>query len=69
MHDPNTVAGMGAAASKADSAATVARMKAMPPDDECFGTGKIREDGRKIHPAYLLEVEQLAESKGDGTSS
>ena len=39
-------------------------MKAMPTDDDCFGAnGKIREDGRKIHPCYLFEVKSPAESK------
>jgi branched-chain amino acid transport system substrate-binding protein len=38
-------------------------MKAMPTDDDCFGPGKIREDGRKIHPVYLFEVKQPSESK------
>jgi branched-chain amino acid transport system substrate-binding protein len=55
---------MGVAAIKADGAATVARLKAMPTDDDCFGPGLIRADGRKIHPAYLWEVKQPSESKG-----
>ena len=45
-------------------AATVARMKAMPTDDDCFGKGSIREDGRKIHPCYLFQVKKPSESKG-----
>ncbi len=49
---------------KADGAATVARMKAMPTDDDCFGKGLIREDGRVLHPSYLWEVKTPAESKG-----
>jgi branched-chain amino acid transport system substrate-binding protein len=65
LHYLKAVADMGAAAAKADGAATVARMKAMPTDDDCFGPGKIREDGRKIHPVYLFEVKQPAESKGE----
>ena len=65
LHYLKTVADMGAAAAKADGAATVARMKAMPTDDDCFGPGRIREDGRKIHPVYLFEVKQPAESKGE----
>jgi branched-chain amino acid transport system substrate-binding protein len=65
LHYLKTVADMGAAAAKADGAATVARMKAMPTDDDCFGPGKIREDGRKIHPVYLFEVKQPSESKGE----
>jgi branched-chain amino acid transport system substrate-binding protein len=65
LHYLKTVADMGAATAKADGAATVARMKAMPTDDDCFGPGRIREDGRKLTPAYLFEVKQPAESKGE----
>ena len=46
------------------AAATVARMKAMPTDDDAFGPGRIREDGRKLHPAYLFEVKSPQESTG-----
>ncbi len=63
LHYLKTVRDMGAAAAKADGAATVARMKAIPTDDDCFGPGRIREDGRKIHPAYLFEVKKPSESK------
>jgi branched-chain amino acid transport system substrate-binding protein len=42
----------------------VARMKAMPTDDDCFGPGSIRIDGRKIHPSYLWEIKKPSESKG-----
>ena len=38
-------------------------MKEMPTDDDLFGKGSIRADGRKIHPAYLLEVKKPSESK------
>ena len=55
---------MGVAAAKADGAGAVAMMKKMPADDECFGKSVIREDGRKIHPAYLFEVKKPSESKG-----
>src|SRR3984885_2184233 len=65
LHYLKAVTAMGAAAAKADGAATVAAMKAMPTDDDCFGPGKIREDGRKIHPAYLFEVKQPSESKSE----
>ena len=63
LHYLKAVADMGAAAAKADGAAAVARMKAMPTDDDCFGAGSIREDGRKIHPGYLFEVKTPTESK------
>jgi branched-chain amino acid transport system substrate-binding protein len=63
LHYLKTVADMGVAAAKADGRATVARMKAMPTDDDCFGPGKIREDGRALHPCYLFEAKQPSESK------
>ena len=51
--------------SDADGAKIVAKMKEMPTDDPLFGKGSIRVDGRKIHPAYLVEVKKPAESKGE----
>jgi len=51
--------------SPADGRAVVAAMKAMPTDDTLFGKGTIREDGRKIHPMYLLQVKTPAESKSE----
>jgi branched-chain amino acid transport system substrate-binding protein len=46
-----------------DGRAVVAKMKEMPTDDRLYGTGTIRADGRKIHPAYLFEVKKPEESK------
>jgi branched-chain amino acid transport system substrate-binding protein len=48
-----------------DGKAVVGAMKAMATDDPLFGKGRIREDGRKIHPMYLLQVKSPEESKGD----
>jgi branched-chain amino acid transport system substrate-binding protein len=48
-----------------DGAKIVAAMKSMPTDDPLYGKGTIREDGRKIHPLYLLQVKTPAESKSD----
>jgi len=45
-------------------AATVAAMKAMPTDADCFGVGSVRADGRRIHHSYLWEVRKPGESKG-----
>ena len=42
----------------------IAKMKEMPTDDPLFGKGSIRKDGRKLHPAYLVEVKKPSESKG-----
>jgi len=52
------------AAKTDDGTKVVAKMKEMPTDDPLFGKGTIRADGRKIHPAYLVEVKKPAESKG-----
>jgi branched-chain amino acid transport system substrate-binding protein len=64
VHYLKAVADMGVRAAKASGAEAVARMKAMPCDDDCFGPGRIREDGRKLHPAYLFEVKKPEESRG-----
>ena len=64
LHYLKVAAAMGPAQAKLDGAATVARLKATPTDDECFGKGSIRIDGRKIHPSYLFEVKKPSESKG-----
>jgi branched-chain amino acid transport system substrate-binding protein len=64
LHYLKAVADMGVAAAKADGRAVVERMKAMPTDDDAFGPGRIREDGRKLHPAYLFEVKKPEESRG-----
>ncbi len=50
----------------ADGKAVVAKMKEIPTDDPLFGKGKIRADGRKIHPAYLFQVKKPEESKYPG---
>jgi len=55
---------MGPAQAKLSGAATMAAMKAMPTDDDCFGPGSIRADGRKIHPAYLFQVKTVRQSIG-----
>src|SRR5205807_1265754 len=62
LHYLKAVADMGITAAKADGGAVVARMKKMPTDDDCFGGGYIREDGRKIHPIYLFRAKSPAES-------
>ena len=63
LHYLKAVKDLGVAAAKADGAATVARMKAMPTNDDAFGEGQIRVDGRKIHPVYLFEVKKPEESR------
>ena len=65
LHYLKTVADLGVAAAKADGRATVARMKAMKFDDDAFGTGTIREDGRVMVTAYLFQVKTPEESSGE----
>ena len=64
MHYLKAAASMGAAEAKRSGAATIAKMKSMPTDDDAFGAGSIRPDGRKVHPVYLFEVKKPTESKG-----
>ncbi len=64
LHYLKAVAELGTAAAKASGADVVSRMKAMPTDDDCYGTLRIRADGQALHPAYLFEVKTPAESTG-----
>ena len=66
MHYLKVVKALGPARAKESGRATVAAMKQMPTDDDCFGLGSIREDGRKIHPAYLFRVKKPEESRYPG---
>ena len=45
-------------------AAAIAAMKALPTDDDCFGTASIRADGRFLSDNHLFQVKSPAESKG-----
>jgi len=65
LHYLKAVADMGVAQARVNGVETVNRMKAMPCDDDCFGPGQIRQDGRKLHPAYLFEVKKPEESRGE----
>jgi branched-chain amino acid transport system substrate-binding protein len=64
LHYLKAIADMGVPASKASGAEVVARMKAIPCDDDAFGPGTIRADGRKLCPSYLFEVKAPSESRG-----
>jgi branched-chain amino acid transport system substrate-binding protein len=55
---------MAQVGSAADGRALVDAMKAMPTDDVIFGKGSIRQDGRKLHPTYLLAAKTPEESTG-----
>jgi branched-chain amino acid transport system substrate-binding protein len=56
---------MGAVDARNSGRAMVAKMKSIPTDDDAFGPGRIRADGRGEFPAYLFQVKTAAESKGE----
>lgn len=62
-HYLKAVAAIGAANAKRDGAAVVKQMKSMPIDDKAFGSGRIREDGRALFPAYLFQAKAPNEIK------
>jgi len=51
------------AAQSRDGAKVVAKMKELPTEDVVFGPGKVRQDGRHLHPMYLWQVKKPGESK------
>ncbi len=55
---------MGAEEAKKSGRATVAKMKSIPTEDDAFGKGAVRADGRGEFPAYLFQVKTKAESTG-----
>ncbi|WP_160120916.1 ABC transporter substrate-binding protein [Rhodovarius lipocyclicus] len=61
LHYLKAAKALGLAATKASGRAAVAQMKALPTNDDCFGPGSVRSDGRKLHPVYLFEVKTPAE--------
>jgi branched-chain amino acid transport system substrate-binding protein len=65
-HYLKAVKELGVEKAKASGRDVVDLMKKMPTDDDCFGQGSIRADGRKIHPAYLFQVKKPEESKSPG---
>lgn len=62
LHYLKSVAALG---SKVDGKAVVAKMEEVPTDDQAFGKGRVRKDGRKLHDMFLFEVKKPSESKGD----
>ena len=64
-HFLKTAQAMGGAEAKKSGGATSALMKSIPTDDDAFGKGSIRADGRGVFPAYLFQIKSAAESKGE----
>jgi branched-chain amino acid transport system substrate-binding protein len=65
LHYLKTVATMGAGAAKKSGRETVVHIKALPTEDDAFGKGSIRADGRGEFPSYLLQVKSPSESAGE----
>ena len=63
LHYLKAVAALGPAKAMLSGRQAVAQMKSMPTDDDAFGHGSIRADGRGVFPAYLFEVKKPSESK------
>ena len=65
LHYLKSVVAIGSAQAKQSGKTAVDWMKSMPTDDDAFGPGEVRQDGRVLHPAYLFRVKAPAESKGE----
>ena len=52
-------------ANTTDAPAVMAAMRALPAEDDAFGRGTVRIDGRVIHDFHLFQVKAPAESHGD----
>ncbi len=65
FHYLKTVNQIGVARAKASGLDTVNAMKAIPTDDDAYGPGRIRIDGRHVHPAYLFQAKRPEESGGE----
>lgn len=49
---------------EAGSVDAPAVMQRLPAEDDAFGQGSVRKDGRAIHDFHLFQVKRPAESKG-----
>jgi branched-chain amino acid transport system substrate-binding protein len=64
LHFMKAINKIGPAAAKASGKAVVEAMKSLPIEDDAFGKGSIRQDGRTLLPAYLFQVKKPSESRG-----
>ena len=64
LHYLKAVAEIGPARAKESGRAAIAVMKRMPSDDDAFGAGRIREDGRHLHDVHLFAAKAPEESCG-----
>jgi len=64
MHYLKAVEAIGVARAKASGLEAIDAMKRLPTDDDAFGPGSVRADGRKLHPTFLFQAKAPADSKG-----
>lgn len=57
---------LGAQKAKSSGRGIIDVMKSIPTDDDAFGSGMVRADGRKLHPMHVFEVKAPSESKYQG---
>ncbi len=62
-HYLKAVASLGVAQARS-GVATIAAMKRLPTDDDCFGAASFRADGRFLCPVHLFRAKAPAESHG-----
>jgi branched-chain amino acid transport system substrate-binding protein len=62
-HTLKAYAALGVAEAKASGRAMIAKMKAMPVEDDIYGKISIRADGRLMNPMHLFQVKSPEESK------
>jgi branched-chain amino acid transport system substrate-binding protein len=65
-HYLKAVKAVGVDRAKTSGRDLIEAMVKMPTDDDSFGPGSVRADGRKIHPMHVFEVKSPEESKGPG---
>ncbi|WP_241665545.1 ABC transporter substrate-binding protein [Teichococcus oryzae] len=64
LHYLKALGEVGLERAKASDRKIVELMKRMLTDDDAFGPGSIRADGRKLHDVHLFEVKKPEESRG-----
>ena len=60
LHDLKAVKDTG----NTEAASVMDAMERLPADDDAFGKGSVRKDGRALHDFHLFQVKTPAESKG-----
>ncbi|MCQ4158628.1 ABC transporter substrate-binding protein [Roseomonas sp. GC11] len=63
-HYLKAVAELGPARAKESGRAAIEVMQRMPSDDDAFGAGRLRPDGRHLHDVHLFETKKPTESQG-----